>query len=270
MLKWLSRRLGQLGRLGGYRHSGTRIPDALWHAAWQRHPFLHALPDHDVARLRELSDAFLASKEFAGAGGLMVTDDMALSVAMQAVRPLLHLPPTSGTRVLDWYADFVGIVIHPDAVRATREVIDEVGVVHHYTEELAGESMEGGPVMLSWHDVASAGEAAADGYNLVIHEFAHKIDLRDGRCDGCPPLPTLAARAAWQATLHSEYERFREQVIIAERFSGPHPWLDAYGAEAVDEFFAVACEAYFVQPQRLRSDWPALYALLAGFFDPAP
>ena len=243
------------------------IPDALWHATLQRHPFLHALTTDEQARLRELSAAFLSMKEFTGAGGLVVTDEIALAVTVQAVRPLLHLAPHTGTRVLQWYDDFVGIVLHPDAVVAPREFTDEHGVVHHYDEELAGEAMEGGPVMLSWRDVADAAAGAADGYNLVIHEFAHKIDLRDGQPDGCPPLPSARARRAWIDTLQHEYERFREQVLIAERFSGPQPWLDAYGASAIDEFFAVACEAYFVQPQRLQADWPALHALLAGFFD---
>lgn len=252
-----------------WRRAAPRIPDALWADVLARHPFLAELDAMQQSRLRELSSAFLAQKEFTGAGGLTVTDEIALAVTVQAVRPLLNLAPREGTRVLQWYDDFVGIVLHPDAVVAPRERIDEHGVVHHYDEELAGEAMEGGPVMLSWRDVADAGSLAADGYNVVIHEFAHKIDLRDGTPDGCPPLPSAAARRAWNATLEAEYERFREQVIVAERFGGAPPWLDAYGAEAIDEFFAVACEAYFVQPQRLQADWPDLHALLAGFFDGA-
>ncbi len=262
---WLQRRLRvPLPALG---RRIAPIPDALWQATMARLPFLHSLTAGEQARLRELSAAFLSLKEFTGAGGLVVTDEIALAVTVQAVRPLLHLAPYTGTRVLQWYDDFVGIVLHADAVVAAREFTDEHGVVHHYDEELAGEAMEGGPVMLSWRDVADAAAGAADGYNLVIHEFAHKIDLRDGQPDGCPPLPSARARRAWIDTLQAEYERFREQVIIAERFSGPQPWLDAYGASAIDEFFAVACEAYFVQPQRLQADWPALHALLAGFFD---
>lgn len=252
-----------------WRRQAVPIPDALWHTVLARHPFLLALPAHQQVRLRELSGAFLAQKEFTGAGGLTITDEVALAVAMQAVRPLLNLAPAQGARVLRWYDDFVGIVLHPDAVVAPREHVDAHGVVHQYKEELTGEAMAGGPVMLSWREVADAGERAAVGCNLVIHEFAHKIDLRDGISDGCPPLPSAAARRTWHTVLDTEYRRLREQVIIAERFSGPPPWLDAYGAEAIDEFFAVACEAYFVQGPRLQADWPALHALLASFFDPA-
>lgn len=268
-MSWLRLLHSLLHSLMPWRRAPAHIPDALWNAVIGRHPFLLSLPAYDQARLRELSSEFLAVKEFSGAGGLVVTDEMALSIAVQAVRPLLRLAPHTGTHVLQWYDDFVGIVVHPDAVVAPREHTDEHGVVHHYQEELAGEAMEGGPVMLSWRDVADAGETARDGYNLVIHEFAHKIDLRDREADGCPPLPSAAARRHWREVIAAEYERFREQVIVAERFSGPQPWLDAYGAEAIDEFFAVACEAYFVQAQRLQADWPALHALLASFFDGA-
>ena len=79
---------------------------------------------------------------------------------------------------------------------------DETGVVHDWDEVIAGEAMEGGPVMLSWRDVAQAGATRRDGYNVVIHEFVHKIDMRDGAPDGCPPLPIARARARrWLAVL---------------------------------------------------------------------
>jgi MtfA peptidase len=130
--------------------------------------------------------------------------------------------------------------------------------------------------MLSWPDVADAGTSAEQGYNVVIHEFAHKIDMRDGEPDGCPPLPAgflggasaRAARTAWLAVLEPAYEAFREKAIIAERFSGEPTWLDPYGAEALDEFFAVACEAYFVNPPRFASEFPTLKPLFDAFFRP--
>src|SRR5206468_7339747 len=133
----------------------------------------------EVAKLRELAAEFLARKEFHGAGGLAITDEIALSVAAQAVLPVLHLG-------LSWYDDFVGIVVHPDEVLARRTDTDEAGVVHDWEEVLAGEAMDRGPVMLNWQDVARAGESAEIGFNVVIHEFVHKIDLRDGAPDGCP------------------------------------------------------------------------------------
>jgi hypothetical protein len=136
-------------------------------------------------------------------------------------------------------------------------------------EVLVGEAMDQGPVMLSWHDVREAGTRFEDGYNVVIHEFAHKLDLRDGQADGCPPLGSRAARHAWLQVLARAYEAFREQVIVAERFGGEPTWLDPYGAQAIDEFFAVACEGYFVQRERFAREFADLVPLFDSFFKPA-
>lgn len=244
------------------RRKPREIPESLWQETLAAYPFLAARPPGEREQLRALAARFLADKEFHGAGGLVITDAIALAIAAQAVLPVLHLG-------LDWYADFVGIVVHPDEVVARRTDTDDAGVVHDYEEVLAGEAMQDGPIMLSWNDVAQAGTSADTGYNVVIHEFAHKIDMRDGAADGCPPLPSRAAREAWLATMEAQYQAFREQVIIAERFSGPPPWLDAYGATAVDEFFAVACEAYFVNRDRFAVEFPALVPLFDGFFGSA-
>jgi Mlc titration factor MtfA (ptsG expression regulator) len=243
------------------RRPAAAIPQLLWDDVLVRYPFLVLRPAEEVARLRELAGEFLAAKEFHGAQGLAITDTIALSIAAQAVLPVLHLG-------LGWYDDFVGIVVHADEVVASRTTTDEHGVVHQWDEVLSGEAMEGGPVMLSWHDVANAGESAREGYNVVIHEFIHKIDMRDGAPDGCPPLASAAARRAWLAVIEREYEGFREKVVIAERFGGAVPWLDGYGAQSIDEFFAVACEAYFVNRPRFREDHPALLELFDSFFGP--
>jgi len=253
------------------RRQARAIPDALWQDALGRYPFLAQRSEDELARLRSLSGAFLARKEFHGAQGLAITDAMAVCIAAQACLPLLHLgEPGDPLAALRWYDDFIGIVVHPDEVLARRERVDENGVVHHYDEVLAGESMDQGPAMLSWRDVDAAGESAREGYNVVIHEFAHKIDMRDGMPDGCPPLPSRQARADWLALMQREYEAFCDQVAIAERFGGAPTWLDPYGAEAIDEFFAVACEAYFVNRPRFAQEFPALLPLLDGFFGPAP
>jgi Mlc titration factor MtfA (ptsG expression regulator) len=241
------------------RRAERTIPDALWQDVLARYDFLAQRPEAELQKLRELAAQFLGTKEFHGANGFVITDAVAVAIAAQAVLPVLNLG-------LAWYDDFVGIVVHPDEVLARRTVTDEDGVVHHYDEVLTGEAMEGGPVMLSWSDVDSAGATAEQGYNVVIHDFIHKIDMRDGAPDGCPPLPSKTARRDWLAVMQAEYDAFREKVIIAERFGGETPWLDAYGAEAIDEFFAVACEAYFVNRQRFETEFLALVPLLDSFF----
>ena len=259
VLKRLFGWLPQALRPAGAR--GVPIPDALWQRTLQDFAFLPAQPPALASRLRAMTGEFLADKEFSGAHGLQVTDAMAVAIAAQACLPVLQLG-------LHWYDDFKGIVVHPGAMLARREVTDEAGVVHRYTEELSGEAMEMGPVTLSWADVAAAGESAPEGYNVVIHEFVHKLDMRNGQADGCPPLPTRALRQRWQSTMQASYARFCTPVSMAERFGGPAPWLDAYAASAPAEFFAVASEAYFVNPGLFAESFPELVPLLNSFFKP--
>ena len=241
------------------RVSAQPIPDALWTTLLRRYPFLASRPAGELVRLREMAAQFLAGKEFHGAQGFVITDEVAASIAAQAVLPVLNLG-------LKWYDDFVGIVVHHGQVVARRTATDAAGVVHHWDDVLAGEAMDRGPVMLNWQDVQDAGATAQQGYNLVIHEFAHKIDLRDGQADGCPPLPSPSARRHWLTTMEAQYQAFREKVIVAERFGGAPQWLDGYGATAIDEFFAVACEAYFVNRPRFQQEFPALVTLFDPFF----
>ena len=241
------------------RAAARDIPEALWQSVLGRHPFLLQRPAAELERVRALAGQFLAHKEFSGANGFVINDEVAVAIAAQAVLPVLHLG-------LAWYDDFVGIVVHPDEVVAKRTAMDEAGVVHHWEEVIAGEAMDRGPVMLSWSDVARAADGAHEGYNVVIHEFVHKIDMRDGAADGCPPLRSTAARKAWLEVMQREYAAFREKAIVAERFGGEETWLDPYGATSIGEFFAVAGEAYFVAPQRFREEHAALAQLFDGFF----
>jgi MtfA peptidase len=236
------------------------IADELWQACVVDLPFIAVRPAEQQQRLRRMASLFLDRKEFIGAQGFAVTDRIALAVAVQACLPVLELG-------IDQYDGFVGIVMHGDAVVASREVVDEHGVVHAYDEELAGEAMEGGPLMLSWADVLPSHEAGAQGtaYNVVIHEFAHVLDLRDGQADGIPLLESSAERRAWSEVLMPEYDRFCERVVC-----GYETVLDPYAAEAPDEFFAVASEAFFVTPQALKEEQPAMYRLLASYYRQDP
>ena len=251
------------------------VPDIsadLWLQTLARYPFLAALPLEQQAKLRALAAQFLDGKEFHGAHGLEVTDTMAIDIAAQACLPLLHWGDLH--EALAWYDDFVTIVVHPGEAVARRESRDTAGVVHQYTEVLAGEAMERGPVMLSWRHVAEGAASASHGSNVVVHEFVHKIDMQNGHANGCPPLPRgllgtrgpRAALAAWQSVWRAAYVDFREAVSKAERFGAEIPWLDAYGATAPAEFFAVACEAYFVNRERFALEFPTLIPALDGFF----
>jgi Mlc titration factor MtfA (ptsG expression regulator) len=236
------------------------IPDALWDATLTDYPFLAQRTAADARELRRLTSLFLDRKEFSGAQGFVVTDAIAVAVAAQACLPVLALG-------LQLYDGFVGIVLHADQVVVAREVTDDhTGVVHGYDDVLAGEAMEGGPVMLSWADVSAGSEHNGDSaYNVVIHEFAHVIDMVDGAADGMPPLPSAAERASWRQTFMREFDVFSERAVC-----GHASVIDPYGAQAPEEFFAVASEAFFVAPAALKEEQPALYRLLASFYRQEP
>jgi MtfA peptidase len=235
------------------------IPDAIWRLTLARYPFLAGRGEADLAALREMATIFLAEKEFAGTRGLEVSDEMAVAIAAQACLPALKLG-------LEWLDGFVGIVVHEDAVVARREIEDEDGVVHAFDEELTGEAVSGGPVMLAWRDVDEAGASAAIGYNVVVHEFVHVIDMRGGVTAGLEDLEPASERGIWLNALADEYEAFADAVDAEEE-----TFLDPYGAQALEEFFAVAAEAFFVAPGELQGEQPRVYALLQSFFrqDPA-
>jgi Mlc titration factor MtfA (ptsG expression regulator) len=235
------------------------IPDELWLTTLGDFPFLKYRPMRDLLKLRELATLFLARKEFATAGGLQLSDSIALAVAAQACVPVLHLG-------LDWYDGFVGIVLHPDEVVARREWQDEDGIVHTGEEVLAGEAMPGGPVMLSWRDVQAAAEAPATGYNVVIHEFVHVLDMRNGQADGVPPLADAAQQRRWTDTMAAGHAWLCEQIE-----AGRPTLLDPYAAHGLEEFFPVCAESFFVSPAALLAEQPAVYGMLREFFrqDPA-
>jgi Mlc titration factor MtfA (ptsG expression regulator) len=234
------------------------IPDDLWKRTLVRYPFLRRRDPADELALRRMSSLFLDRKEYSAAGGLRLTDAIAVAIAAQAVLPVLRLG-------LGRYDGFVGIVVHPDQVVARREVADEDGIVHEYDEVLAGEAMDGGPVMLSWRDVRGASQGAVSGYNVVIHEFAHVLDLADGASDGVPLLPASLPRADWLCVLERDFEAFAARVEREEETA-----LDPYAATGIDEFFAVASEAFFVAPRTMRDEHPALYEMLARFYRQDP
>ena len=226
-----------------------RIDDALWRRASAALPFL---PPSD--KLRQLTLLFLAEKQFSGAHELEVTDHMRVSIAAQACLPILELG-------LDWYSGFTGIVVYPGDFRVRRVEADEHGVVHEWDDELAGEAMPGGPVVISWD--AAANDAQM---NVVIHEFVHKIDMLNGVADGLPPLHAGMDATRWRAAFAAAYEGFCDSVD-----RGRDTWLDPYAAEHPSEFFAVISEAFFQEPGETQRRYPDVYEQLKGFYrqDPA-
>lgn len=233
-----------------------RVPAALWAAAESRLPFLAFLPAADRPRLRELALEFLAAKEMAPAEGFALTDEIRLSIALQACLPILNLG-------LDWYGGWVGIIVYPGDFVVPRTTVDAAGVVHEYSDVLMGEAWVGGPVVVSWQEESGR---IKGGANVVIHEFAHKLDMLDGGVDGVPRLRSGMSRRAWIEAFEPTYRAFRAHVRRGEA-----TWLDPYAAESPAEFFAVTAEAFFQIPNLLKEDCPEVYEQLARLFalDPA-
>lgn len=254
-----------IGRLINWlsgKREPTPLPDNLWLDAIQALPFLDRLTPEEKSRLRTLTEEFLAEKEFTTAGGLQLTDAMCVSIAVQGCLPILNLG-------LSCYRGWVGIVVYPDEFIIPRTVEDEFGVVHEYDDVASGEAWEGGPLLISWHDAQMAG----DGYNVVIHEFAHKLDMLNGEADGMPPLPADIPRGEWEAGLQAAYEDLCARFDEAEERGEDTEQacrLDPYATENPGEFFAVMSETFFENPNLLRDEYPEVYALFSRFYRQVP
>lgn len=227
--------------------------------------------------MRRRAAWLLASKGFSGAHDVPVTDDMMLSIAIQAALPILNLEPAV-------YEGWTEIIVYPGGFLIPRTDVDESGVVHQYVQEAAGEAWEGGPVILSWEDCEPGFNTDV---NVVIHEFAHKLDLYQGDADGMPWLgrhgPMLTPRI-WKRVLDACFEDFRATLDQLEADIPPHvdpesdaaaPWyqtlpLDPYAATDPAEFFAVSSEAFFVNPAPLAGAYPDWYALLSQYYRQDP
>lgn len=209
-------------------------------------------------RLRELAARFLADKTFSGAGGHELAPSQCLRIAALACLPVLHL----GYDALDGWRD---VIVYPGEFRVKREYHDEdSGVVTTGDDDLIGEAWEHGPLVLSWADVATDLAQPFDGFNVVVHEIAHKLDMRDGAMNGVPRLPASIRRSEWVAIMQPAYDAF---VRAVER--GRDTAVDPYAAESVDEFFAVTSELHFSDLQTLHGAMPGVAALLARYYGPA-
>lgn len=206
------------------------------------------------AHLRELTTLFLHRKTFSGVQGQTVSMAMAMSVAAQASLLVLSLG-------LDYYDGWVEVVIYPGTFRVVRESTDEIGLVSQQDQLLSGESWSQGPVILSWDDVV----ASHPGHNVVLHEFAHKLDMLNGRANGMPPLHSDMVRQQWTTAFSRAFDQLQQQLAHHQ-----HPGINAYAATSPAEFFAVASEGFFTNPQVLQHQYPDVYQQLVLFYRQNP
>ncbi len=233
------------------------IDDAAWSALVARSGIFGRLDEAERRRLRDLCGGFLASKSFSAAGGHVLDDAQCLAIAALACLPVLDLG-------LDWLHGWSEVIVYPGGFRVRREHHDEhSGVVTEGDDELIGEAWERGPVILSWADVAADLDDPFEGFNVVIHEIAHKLDMLDGAMNGVPRLPAHVPRRQWVETMQRAYDDFVARVEAGEETA-----IDPYAAESPDEFFAVICEQHFSNAGVLEECLPEVAALVMRLFAP--
>ena len=240
MLGWLRRRRRKKLR-------AAPLPAAWADAIARNAPFVARLRDADRARLLDDVKVLVAEKHFIAAGGMEITDEVKVTIAAAAARLTLHLD-------VSLYDDLTEIVVYPDTYK--HPDADDVAVF--------GEAHHWGTVVLSWNAVVQGLRNPGDGHDTATHEFAHVLDRVDGAFDGAPTLRAHEHYRPWAAAMSRHYDRLRR------REKGTRSVLREYGATNEAEFFAVATEAFFERPDRMKERAPDLYAELARFYGGDP
>ena len=217
-------------------------------------PYFSRLPAALQLQLKGHIQVFVAEKPFVGCAGLAVTDDVRVTIAAQACLLILN-------RRTRYFPNLSQILVYPGAFIVDKVRTDGSGILQEQRQVLAGESWSQGQVVLSWTDVVEGAAVADDGRNVVIHEFAHQLDQELGHANGAPILARRQHYQSWSRVLSHAFARLREQARLGEP-----SLLSHYGATDPAEFFAVASEVFFEQPQQLAIEDPALYAELHRFY----
>jgi Mlc titration factor MtfA (ptsG expression regulator) len=244
-------------RLAAFRRA--RIRSRPFPAAWrailrERVPYARRLPADLQRQLKEHIQVFLAEKSFTGCDGLVVTEEMRVTIAAQACLLLLNRPGRHFPRLHQ-------VLVYPSPFIVYREKRDAIGLVRDESRVLSGESWAHGQVILSWPDVLEGAANPEGGRNVVIHEFAHQLDQEKGFANGAPDLVDFQRYPRWSRVLGQEYVALQERLRNEEA-----TLLDPYAATDPAEFFAVSSEVFFGQPRRMAAEHPALYGELSRYY----
>lgn len=229
---------------------------AAWRRILRRHvPAVARLPADLQQRLKQHMLVFLADKPFVGCAGLAVTDEVRITIAAQACLLLL------GRADAEVYPKLSQVLVYPGAFAVQASQAAAGGVVHEQRKALAGQSWAHGQVVLGWAEVLAGAADPGDGQNVVVHEFAHQVDQDKGVADGRPWQPGRARRRRWAAVMDAAFDRLQQQ---------PSALFGSYATTAPAEFFAVATELFFEQPQALADAEPEVYRELALLYQLHP
>lgn len=234
------------------RHA--RIPQRLW-AIIETDVLAHySLNPTELLKLRELASLFLQEKTINGAGGLIVDDYIRSVIAAEACLLILYLG-------LDYYQGRQEIIVYPDSFVTSRTAQDDSGVIQQNHLVLEGEAWSRGPVILSWTDAQPGTQHHKKGANVILHEFAHKLDMLNGAANGMPPLHTTVNIQEWTRVFTHAFDNLQNRILHRHC-----PSINPYAAQNPAEFFAVVSEEYFETPKVLQATHPELYEQLRLFY----
>ena len=250
MLKWLFGKRKQSLQKPIQPEERQLLSSSLWQA-------VH-FSQQQCEQIIRWSRVFISEKAWEGCEGLEVTKEMQWQVAASASMMVLAYP--------DWYFDKTAtILIHPQAYRARVNASHSgltIGTEIAGEFYRAGETIYRGPVVLNHRDILAATKDSNDGHHIVVHEFAHQLDMINGpSADGLPPLPENVDQAAWLKALKAEYQAAQDMVGQGYRIL-----INDYGLTQESEFFAVSSELYFQRPRELAEFHPNVYELLRQFY----
>lgn len=204
------------------------------------------LPDDLQNKLAGHIQVFLDEKDIVGRNGLEIDDRVRVLIAAQACLLILNRPG-------NYYPGFRSILVYPETYVASSTRTE--GMLHITgTSTRAGESWHRGPVILAWNHVLQGARDSRDGHNVVMHEFAHKLDEENAAMDGLPLLPTAEQYQQWSQVLNAEFSVQQQKWA-----DGIDDVIDSYGATSPAEFFAVVTETFFEKPHQLENHHPLLY-----------
>lgn len=236
-------------------------------SAWEeilRRNFAHyrLLNEKERAHLQKLIQVFIAEKNWEGAGGLELNDEIRVTIAAQACLLILNMPH-------NYYRNVESIIIYPTEVVLPQRRPGFFETPLHPLEPtypIVGQAFRQGPLILVWDAVLRGGRYPGSGYNVVYHEFAHKLDMLDGAADGTPPLKVRGEYRDWVKVFSREYIRLHDDLE-----KGRRTFIDDYGATDEAEFFAVATEQFFDQPLLMEKHAQEIYRILKEYYrqDPA-
>ena len=244
-------------------HQRNKIKNRPFKKEWrkiiqQRMPYFRQMPADLQLQLKQHIQVFLAEKNFIGCNGVIITDEIRITVAAQACLLLLN-------RKTDYYPKLQTILVYPSAFIKKQQSRQESGVLFTQNIALAGESWDFGKVVLSWQDAVEGAKIPDDGHNVVIHEFAHQLDQENGRANGAPILGKDQSYQAWSDAFSIQYEKLQSQEK-----RGVPSIFDYYGATNPAEFFAVASEVFFEKAQEFHQQHPQLYRQLTQYYHVNP